>query len=999
MADIAGVVVSALSCICSTPTCNCIDQYRSFNDDVSELRRKLHSLTSRKQDIESGIQVVEARGVQMVRQEVQDWLKHAQDINVDVQAVLEKVQRVRWYKRAYLGKLVCRKINVVKGMLEKGSFPEGSFPEGLVIGGAPAREVIIPTENLVGQISTKEEIWGYLMGDEFGMIGVCGIGGVGKTTIMEHVYNDLRKETKFQKFLWVTVSHPLNVFELQKKISGGMGETLSEDEEEKMRAAELMGIMGRRKFVLILDDVWDKFSLKDVGIPDPKVQNGCKVVVTSRSIEVCSYLRCKIVKVKPLSKEKSLKLFLDTVGDDISRVTGLEDILKLIVEECAGLPLAIVVIAASMRGVDDVNVWRNALTELRERVEGVNDWDDQIFQRLRFSFDRLDRLDIKKCFLYCSLFREDYEFFRMELIEGWIDDGLIDIDDLGSRQKAYDRGHALLDKLVKNCLIEKTAQYKSHEVLKMHDVVRDMAIKIIGPEFGYMVKELRGVANERGWAEDFRKLSLMAIHISELPAGLSLKCPSLSTLILSDNHVSEIPKSFFEDMGTLKVLDLSRTDIETLPDSICDLGNLSVLRLRGCQRLKCLPFLGKLRALKKLDLQGAGIEVVPQGMEILESLEYLNLFCRDFKDIPTGILPKLSSLQYLAVCYLPGTSIKIDLEEVASLKKLEILECRFDGIHELHSFVSEFKNFQSLTAYGLVGGGGLLNDLPNITDEKFSYRWSARRSCLQIKRLLEINQLKIDGECMVVLPDNLEDLWIEYMQNMTSRSLNKIILLENATELRRCVIHQCEGIECVVELDSSSSPSLCCPVLDKLEYLCINDLPNLCVLVRVEGVPTPPRVFSNLKELSIYCCDEMRKLLPLELLQALQNLEEIRVWNCAEMEEIIASSDSDASSDKFTFTFPKLRMLELGNLPKLKSICSAKGVMIYDSIEEIDIYKCPELKRNPFQLPLLDNGQLSPPPRLTAIKIHKSSKGWWESVEWDHPNMKNLLQPYLKYYS
>ncbi|GKV44769.1 hypothetical protein SLEP1_g51925 [Rubroshorea leprosula] len=978
MADIAGVIVSALSCICSTPTCNCIDQYRSFNDDVSELRRKLHSLTSRKQDIESGIQVVEARGVQMVRQEVQDWLKHAQDINVDVQAVLEKVQRVRWYKRAYLGKLVCRKINVVKGMLEKGSFPEGSFPEGLVIGGAPAREVIIPTENLVGEISTKEEIWGYLTGDEFGMIGVCGIGGVGKTTIMENVYNDLRKQTKFQKFLWVTVSHPLNVFELQKKIAGGMEETLSEDKEEKMRAAELMDIMGRRKFVLILDDVWDKFSLKDVGIPDPKAQNGCKVVVTSRSIEVCSYLQCKIVKVKPLSKEKSLKLFLDTVGDDISQVTGLEDILKLIVEECAGLPLAIVVIAASMRGVDDVNVWRNALTELRERVKGVNDWDDQIFQRLRFSFDRLDRLDIKKCFLYCSLFREDYEFFRTELIEGWIDDGLIDIDELGSRQKAYDRGHALLDKL-------------------MHDVVRDMAIKIIGPEFGYMVKELRGVANERGWAEDFRKLSLMAIHISELPAGLSLKCPSLSTLILSDNHISEIPKSFFEDMGTLKVLDLSRTDIETLPDSICDLENLSVLRLRGCQRLKCLPFLGKLRALKKLDLRGAGIEVVPQGMEILESLEYLNLFCRDLKDIPTGILPKLSSLQYLAVCYLGETSIKIDLEEVARLKKLEILECRLDGLHELNSFVSEFKNFQSLTAYGLVVGYGLRNEMQRITDEIFSYEWSEYRSCLQIKRWLEIKQLKIGGESMV-LPDNLEDLWIEYMQNMTSRSLNKIVLLENATELRRCGMRRCEGIECVVELDSSSASSLCCPVLDKLEWLHIYHFPKLCVLVKVEGVATPPCIFSNLKVLYIDDCRKMRELLPLELLQALQNLEEIRVWNCAEMEEIIASSDSDASSDKFTFTFPKLRMLELVGLQKLKSICSAKGVKIYDSIEEIDICDCPELKRNPFQLPLLDNGQPSPPPHLTAIKIHTESEGWWESVEWDHPNAKNLLQPYLKYY-
>ncbi|GKV44770.1 hypothetical protein SLEP1_g51926 [Rubroshorea leprosula] len=446
-------------------------------------------------------------------------------------------------------------------------------------------------------------------------------------------------------------------------------------------------------------------------------------------------------------------------------------------------------------------------------------------------------------------------------------------------------------------------------------------------------------------------------------------------------------------MGTLKVLDLSRTDIETLPDSICDLENLSVLRLRGCQRLKCLPFLGKLRALKKLDLRGAGIEVVPQGMEILESLEYLNLFCRDLKDIPTGILAKLSSLQYLAVCYLGETSIKIDLEEVARLKKLEILECRLDGLHELNSFVSEFKNFQSLTAYGLVVGYGLSNYMQHDTDEKFSYEWSALRSFLQIKRRLEINQLKIDGECMVVLPDNLEDLWIEYMQNMTSRSLNKIVLLENATELRRCGMTHCEGIECVVELDSSSASSLCCPVLDKLEWLYIDHFPKLCVLVKVEGVATPPCIFSNLKVLYIDDCRKMRELLPLELLQALQNLEEIKVWNCTEMEEIIASSDN------FTFTFPKLRMLELVNLPKLKSICSAKGVMIYDSIEEIKISTCPELKKNPFQLPLLDNGQLSPPPRLTAIKIHRIySEGWWESVEWDHPNAKNLLQPYLKYY-
>ncbi|GLT51641.1 hypothetical protein SLA2020_250380 [Shorea laevis] len=255
------------------------------------------------------------------------------------------------------------------------------------------------------------------MSDEVGMIGVCGIGGVGKTTIMKNLHNDLQRETRFEKVIWVTVSHPLNVFEFQKKIADAMGERLRDDEEVMMRAAALMEIMRRVRHVVILDDVWQKFSLKEVGIPDPDVQNGCKLVVTSRSIEVRSYLRCKIVKVQSLSQEESLKLFLDRVGADVLQVPGLEEILKLIVEECAGLPLAIVVIAGSMRGVDDVNVWRNALVELRDHVKSVKDSNDEIFKRLRFSFDRLDSLEVKNCFLYCSFFWEDYVISRRELIE------------------------------------------------------------------------------------------------------------------------------------------------------------------------------------------------------------------------------------------------------------------------------------------------------------------------------------------------------------------------------------------------------------------------------------------------------------------------------------------------------------------------------------------------------------------------------------------------------
>ncbi|GLT25298.1 hypothetical protein SLA2020_004350 [Shorea laevis] len=118
------------------------------------------------------------------------------------------------------------------------------FLEGPVIERALVREVIIPTENLVGEIDTKQEIWGYLMGDKVGMIGVFETSGVGKTTIMQHVYNDLKRETKSQIVIWVTVSYPLNVFEVQKNITEAMGVELQAKDQMK-RVATLMDIMGR----------------------------------------------------------------------------------------------------------------------------------------------------------------------------------------------------------------------------------------------------------------------------------------------------------------------------------------------------------------------------------------------------------------------------------------------------------------------------------------------------------------------------------------------------------------------------------------------------------------------------------------------------------------------------------------------------------------------------------------------------------------------------------
>uniref|UniRef100_A0A3N7FBY3 Uncharacterized protein n=2 Tax=Populus trichocarpa TaxID=3694 RepID=A0A3N7FBY3_POPTR len=114
------------------------------------------------------------------------------------------------------------------------------------------------------------------------------------------------------------------------------------------------------------------------------------------------------------------------------------------------------------------------------------------------------------------------------------------------------------------------------------------------------------------------------------------------------------------------------------------------------------------------------------------------------------------------------------------------------------------------------------------------------------------------------------------------------------------------------------------------------------------------------------------------------------------MEEIIGTTDEESSTYNsiMELIFPKLRSLRLFELPELKSICSAK--LICNSLKDIDVEDCQKLKRMPICLPLLENGQPSPPPSLKEITVYPEE--WWETVvEWEHPNAKDVLRPFVHF--
>ncbi|GLT88215.1 hypothetical protein SLE2022_062500 [Rubroshorea leprosula] len=257
----------------------------------------------------------------------------------------------------------------------------------------------------------------------------------------------------------------------------------------------------------------------------------------------------------------------------------------------------------------------------------------------------------------------------------------------------------------------------------------------------------------------------------------------------------------------------------------------------------------------------------------------------------------------------------------------------------------------------------------------------------RIKRL-ELTDIDVENTWV---PPSAQELVLDGCNYL--RSLNDISSAKDAEELKCCRIRDCNGVKCVF----SSSINL---LGQKLEALDLFSLENLEALFEAEAItqsPLPPDTFSSLKTISVWHCHKIKTLFPFWM--NLQSLEEINIGYCDQMEEIIAwDAEGGEKEGVIQLILPKLKILELKELPALKSICSRRAIMVCDSLEEIRIWNCKRIRRIPLYLPLLDNGQPSPPPSLKQINVWPQAWGasWWESLEWDHPKARAVLLRFCK---
>ncbi|KAG6729381.1 hypothetical protein I3842_01G026100, partial [Carya illinoinensis] len=750
-------------------------------------------------------------------------------------------------KRYRMSRKVAKQLKEVKRLLEVGSSLASSvalsYPEFKAVEHIPGSSTQDQTTSISEDLAKTMTL---VSDDKYGIIGIWGMGGVGKTYLVRNLNNELQNNSnlRFSCVLWVTVSKNLDIKMVQMRIASRLHLNLEESSGADGMAIQLYQRLKEESFLLILDDVWEKIDLDKLGVPRPEEHRGSKIILTCRSLDVCRDMVTDVeVKMMVLRDEDAWQLF-SRYARDVVTSEHIRPLAEAICRECHGLPLAIVTMGAAMRGKAKPELWNHALNQLRRSVPYAAGIEEKLYKPLKWSYDSLEGRYLKNCFLYCSLFPEDFSINISELVWCWLVEGLIDEQE--NYEDFFSRGIALIENLKDSCLLEDGS---GEGTVQMHDVVRDVSIWIAstwsedGSEFlvrsGNGLKEISAAE----LSNSLKRVSFMNNDLERLPDDSVIQCSKASTLTTR----------FLEGFGALRLLNISGTRIKSFPNSLLQLDNIRALLLSNCQDLEELPPLERLSRLQVLDLSLTGIRELPRGLEKLSNLRHLNLGkTRRMKVVQAGVISKLSSLEVLDLsnsCYIWKVKGAVQekqacFEELQCLERLQVLSIRlilcYSPQDTIISWINRLKAFEVDIEWGYSHLGGQVGC------------WLSKASYLCLNRCRGLNKM-------------LQDLIINSVGSFSY--LKKLVICDSDYSFRT------GGRATEYDL---------LPNLEELCLILMTSIESISELANYLGLR-----FQRLKTIDVISCGEMKYLLSLgNSIRTMPNLEVIWVHNCSNLEEL-----------------------------------------------------------------------------------------------------------------
>ncbi|KAJ1688817.1 hypothetical protein LUZ63_012972 [Rhynchospora breviuscula] len=468
----------------------------------------------------------------------------------------------------------------------------------------------------------------YVREDEHGIIGICGMGGVGKTHLMKEINEQLNQPSaEFEVVVFLKCKQCTNET-IQNEIIDWLG--LDKNGSMEQKQSTICNFLINRNFVLLLDDLWSYIDLSIIGIPDPKNTAGMhkqKVVLATRLRGLCGQMEVqKTIEVNLLEGEDAWSLFEKmATTETINSHPLIKNSAVQIVNELCGLPLAIIAVGKTMRPKRQHGEWEHALAQLQKArlndVESQNTDEQLVFSILKFSYDSLRNGTLKDCFLHCSLWPEGFEIPKDKLIELWMGLGLIDEPDI---QTAYNVGFSYIGELKAASLLEGG---DDENFIKMHDVMRDMALWITKDKWIVQAGATTNTGSvTMSVSHGAEKLSAMKTGATKFSFSSQHSSIKPTSLMLNHNHLNSSITLPLELFSLLTILDLSYNNLGEFPVDICKLVHLQFLNLsHNGINFGLLPAqLGNLTELKYLLLRGLSC-VFPKGVLVkLKALRVLD---------------------------------------------------------------------------------------------------------------------------------------------------------------------------------------------------------------------------------------------------------------------------------------------------------------------------------------------------------------------------------------
>ncbi|XP_068661676.1 putative disease resistance protein RGA3 [Aristolochia californica] len=795
---------------------------------------------------------------------------------------------------------------------------------------------------IFGRNRDREIIIGQLLGcfakeADIPILSIVGMGGLGKTTLAQLLYNDTRAKNHFDKRMWVCVSSNFDVHRIGNEIIDAFQretgfETSATDALESLRY-RLRKVLDGKRFLLVLDDVWheDEESWETLMLLLKGGAPGSRIIATTRNEKVALKMRATCLHyLDAMSLADSWLLFSQRAfhGRTREECSMLEETGKEIVKKCRGVPLAVKTVGSALRFQRTNDEWERVL---KSKTWDLQDVEEGIYPALLLSYYYLPS-HLKQCFVYSSLFPKGWVIEKDMLVKLWAAQGFI--RSKGSREME-EIGREYFEDLLGRSFFENSIKDDEGNITtcKMHELMHDLAQFVSKGEFSIddtvrpsqiqarhsSIIGVHGkifVANYRPEANKLRSLLFIGeSDFSELPPTLFHGLRRIRTLCCGNNCIERLPSSIGK-MIHIRHLDFSHTLIQELPEAMTNLSCLQTLRLNGCFKLHKLPTeMRRLISLRHLEIEGTPQLCLPEQIGKLTALRTLSKFTEQGKS---------------------GYSVK-ELKELNLLHgKLEILnlelvrsgdEAKEAGLvnkQHLHALYLSCKNTTTDDIKNLPGGE---NDVARIQSVFESLRPHKNLKILRIMNysgnehpswlvdsvFCNLNNVELSGFICKQLPalgqlPALRYLLIQKMPNVKSVGIEFIGARGGFRKLEKLVFaHMHEWVEWHLHREDQALQNL-----SSLEFHHCRKLKAL-----------PECIPERLKELSIEECNEFGWH------QRLPQLEKLSL---------------DGSVGKFTKSLPSLpnlENLEIFGAQKMKSL--PDGLLELKELQTLNISFCQQV--------------------------------------------------------